>query len=115
MTVAPNPPIRKKIEVVASKESIECYFVSYGDHLLELVKKMNPFLLIVDFSSNESDWVMKYISEIKALHRQFPIAAIVSGESEADELRLQRAGCDRIIATENLADELPSLMSKFLR
>ncbi|PIQ86798.1 MAG: hypothetical protein COV74_03405 [Candidatus Omnitrophica bacterium CG11_big_fil_rev_8_21_14_0_20_45_26] len=115
LVVAENAATRKLIQNASQQYIVDCYFVSYGDHLAELVKKMNPFLLIVEFASQSSDWVVRYLGEIKSSKHMFPIIGIVSPDLEADIIRLQRAGCDHIVLSTDFQTKIPELIDKYVR
>ncbi len=104
-----------QIEAVSGEELIECYFVSHGDHLAELVKRLNPFLLIVDFASEEQDWIIKHLSEIKERRHDFPIIGVIPDEGEAHEVRLQKAGCDHVLRKGKFLPKIRAWIERYLR
>lgn len=115
LVITADPECRSRIEAVAGEEMIECYFASHGDHLTELVKRLNPFLLIVDFSSEELDWIIKHVSEIKDRHHNFPIIGVISDEGESNETRMQKAGCDHVIRKTRFLKNIKTWIEKYFR
>lgn len=115
LMVSGDMMLASEAESLAKKEMIECLFVSYGDHLTDLVKRTNPLLLVVDFSSQESDWVLKHLSEIKEERNDFPVVGVISGTLESDTVRLQRAGCDYVVARQQFEKKFPAILEKHFR
>ena len=115
LIVSGDLQFRSEIQLSARQESVECYFVSYGDHLSELVKRTNPFLLVADFAAQGTEWIMKHLSEIKVMRSQFPIVGIISEALEADVIRLERAGCDHVLTREQFFRKFSSIVTKYLR
>lgn len=102
------------IEVIAKREMLECIFLSYGEHLVDVMRRTNPILLIADFSSQESEWVLKHVSEIKQERNNFPVIGFVSGSFESDAIRIQKAGCDYVLPQNQLEKRLPAIFEKYL-
>ena len=115
LLVVNDTSCRLEIEAIASEMSVECVPVSYGDHLSDLVDRTNPFLLIVEFSTEVANWVIKHLTEIKSEHPNFPVIGIIPGGSEADYIRLERAGCDQVLSKEIFLKKIKSLIEHYFR
>ncbi len=115
LVITSDSECRLQMEAIAAEELIECYFASHGDHLSDLAKRLNPFMLFVDFTSEEPDWILKHLSEIKAKHHNFPIVGMVSGDEEADQVRLQKAGCEQVLTKDVFTSKIRSLILRYLR
>ena len=105
---------RLQVESAASELSAECVFVSFGEHLTDLVKRTNPFLLIIEFNNDSSNWIQRHLSEIKADLNDFPVIGI-TGDSESDYTRLERAGCTRILTKPAFIKKTKSLIETYIR
>ncbi len=114
LVVTNDMKIRSEIETAAGEEMFDCYFVSQGEHLLDLVSRMNPCMMIVDFTSQETEWIMKHLSEIKEDHQNLPIIGISSGALESDIMRLEKAGCNPVLKKAAFSKKLPQLIKHHL-
>ncbi len=106
-----NTDTRSKIQTIAKEEQIDCFFLSYGDHVADMAKRLNPFLLIIDFTSQGSDWSVKHLGEVKERRPRLQIVGIVGSEvGEGDIARYERAGCDHILNKRSFLKKLPSIL-----
>lgn len=115
MVVSPDAQVCQKIQSICGAEKLDCYLVSYGEHLKDLTKRQNPFMLVVDFSAEGSDWIMKHLSEIKVDRSHIAIIGLVAEGLEADIVRLQRAGCDHVLKKEKFFERAEALILRYIR
>ena len=115
LVVTSDAEYQSQFEAIAGEYLIDCHFASFGEHLSDLVKRMNPFLLVVDFSIDNQNWIIKHLSEIKGSRPAFPIIGIISGDSEAEELRMQKIGCDHVFPRERFLKKAGGLIERYLR
>ncbi|MBI4388433.1 MAG: hypothetical protein HY582_05265 [Candidatus Omnitrophica bacterium] len=102
---------RLQIQTLAKKELIDCFFLSYGDHVADMVKRLEPFFLIIDFTSEGAQWSIKHLSEIKSRYSTLRIIGLVGPEvGEGDITRFERSGCDTILAKDSLMQQLPLIL-----
>ena len=115
LTIISDAGCRLSVESVAGEIGIECLTVSFGEHLSDLVNRNNPFLLIVEFNSDNANWLQRHLSEIKSEHSDFPVIGITARDNEADFTRLERVGCTRILTPETFPQKAKSIIEKYLR
>ena len=110
-----DPECRLEIDTAGSEFGTECVYVAFGDHLTDLVDRVRPFLLIIEFSNDIANWLQRHLSEIKATHSGFPVIGLVrDGDNEADYARLERVGCDRILTRKDFPKKAKALIEKYL-
>ncbi len=114
LAIVSDPECRLQIESGAGEIGAEIIFVSFGEHLTDLVKRMNPFILIVELTEDNSNWIQKHISEIKGSRFDFPVLGI-TGNTESEYARLERAGCRPIVTREVFVKTAKSLIETHFR
>ena len=114
LVAAEDPSLKSEIASAAKIEMVKCHFVSRGEHLTQMVKNWDPFLLIVDLSSDDAEWMFRHIGEIKMEKHDFPVIGIVSKTQEAPKMRAQAAGCDLVLPKAVFLDKIPKLLQRFL-
>lgn len=113
LLVTGDSECRLEVEAAASRDAIDCYQVSFGEHLSELVHRFRPFLLIIDFTARENDWLLKHLSEIKDDYHDFPVIGIITGENDSDSIRLERAGCSKVLTKEQFKEKAKYWIDKY--
>lgn len=106
-----NIDTRTQIQTIAKKELLDCFFLSYGDHLADMAKRLEPFLIIIDFTSQNADWAIKHLGEVKTRRSSLRVIGVIRSEAgEGEFTRLEKAGCDFILTKHSLLEKLPSIL-----
>ena len=106
---------QSQIELAAKAEGAAVQFVSRGEHLAEMVRNFKPFLLVLDLSGSDSEWIYKHIGDIKERQPDFPIVAFIPHILEAEKMRAESAGCDAVFAKSIFSKKLPQIIKKYLK
>ena len=99
--------LRIRIEAIAQLKKVDPYFATQGAQLAQLVKTMNPFMLLVDLSGLDSGWIFRHISTVRMQKVDFPIVAIVPSMQEALKERAERYGCNLVLTKSQVLKKLP--------
>jgi len=106
---------QSQIEAAAKAEGARCEFATRGEHLAQMVRNFKPFLLILDLSSSDSEWIYKHIGDIKDKDPSFPIVAFLPHIQEAEKARAESAGCDAVFPKSAFSKKLPQIIKKYLK
>lgn len=115
LVVSEDLNFRLALEAMAQEYNVDCFHLALGEHLTDAVKRFSPFLLVVDFSAEGTEWIMKHMTEVKADHPNFPIIGIISGGLDSDFIRMEKAGCNHVLKKSQYQRKLPSLIEQHLR
>jgi hypothetical protein len=107
--------LRTKITAAARSQLAECLFLFRGEHLSEKVKNFNPSMLIADLSTDDSDWILRHIGDIKMSRTSFPILGFVKSEEDVVKTRAERSGFDKVLEKKDFFKDLPELIDRYLR
>lgn len=106
---------QSQIEVAVKAEGARCEFATRGDHLAQMVRNFKPFLMLLDLSGHDTDWIYKHIGDIKERNPSFPIVAFLSHVQEAEKARAESAGCDSVLPKSVFSKSLPKIIKKYLK
>ena len=106
---------QSQLEGIARSKNVELYFASQGEQLSQLVKTYAPFMMVIDLSGLNSDWIFRHIGNIMEDNPRFPIVAFISHIQEAVRQRAEKYGCRFILTKSQLAKKLPETVEQILR
>ena len=106
---------QSQIEGVAKAKKLDFYFAMQGESLSQLVKNFSAFILIVDLTGSNSDWIFRHISEIIGRDSTFPIIGFISHVQEDVRARAEKYGCFKVFAKSELVKRLPDTMDQVLK
>jgi CheY-like chemotaxis protein len=109
-----DPNLESFLTRLAEDKGCDCYFARPGEQLLQLAKSIAPFMLLVDVTEIENEWLLKYVSEIKYAKPDFLIVAL-AGPTESLHHRLESAGCKRIFTKKNFEEKFGQTIEEALR
>ena len=109
-----DPGIQTRLESVAEEKQVECYLAKWGEQLSQLAKTLNPFLVVVDLSGQESEWLFKHINIIKHENPRLRIVAMTNaGQTDVKE-RADSYGCDLTLSKPDLFRRFPEIIESAL-
>ena len=106
---------REKLREVVLTLDINEYFLTRGDQIYQLVKNWVPFMLVVDLTGPESEWIFKHIAMIESSVPDFPILAIVPDNQEHARQRAESYGCGIILTKKEFAKKIHAQIERVLR
>ncbi len=106
---------QSQLEGIARSRNVELYFASQGEQLSQLVKTFAAFMMVIDLSGVNSDWIFRHISEIIETNPRFPIVVFISHVQEAVRQRAEKYGCRFIFTKSQLIKKLPETIEQILR
>lgn len=106
---------RSIIETVVRYSGAEAYFAAEGEQLSQLAKTFAPFMVLVDLSELDAEWIFKHISTIKDMNPKLPIFAFLEPDApQSAQDRAEHYGCTAVFPKEKLFEQLPGLVTKAL-
>ena len=106
--------LRSQLEEMFQAKEIDCYFIKQGDQLSQLVKNWNPFMMVIDLSSADSEWIFRHIAGVELTRPGFPIVALVSDAQETLRRRAESYGCRFIFTESEFLEKLPGTVDGIL-
>ncbi|MBI1978345.1 MAG: hypothetical protein HYS55_06290 [Candidatus Omnitrophica bacterium] len=106
---------QSRIEAIAEAKKLDFYFATQGEPLSELVKNFSAFMLVVDLTELNPDWIFRHLSEVLHRDNTFPIVGFVSHVQEAVRERAEKYGCYRVYTKSELLKKLPDTIETVLR
>ena len=106
---------KSRIEGIAEAKKIDYYFATQGEQLSQLAKNLAPFMILLDLSGLDSQWLFRHISQIRNSRTDLPIAVLISHVQEAVRQRAESYGCNFVFTKSELLKKLPETIEKALR
>ena len=106
---------RSEIERIAQAKEIDFYFAAPGEQLSQLVKTLNPFLILVDLSGQDSEWLFRHMSAIGYARPKLPIVGFVTALQKEVRERAEKYGCRLILEKSELIEKLPDVIENVYR
>ena len=105
-----------QIKTIVEAKRGEVYFASEGEQLSQLAKTLLPFMVLVDFTKLDAEWLFKHISDIVSTNPKLPVLVFVETTTpKAVRDRIERYGSRLIILKSELLEQFPDLVEKALR
>ena len=106
--------LQSQIEEIAGAQNLYIQFATQGDQLAQLAKTFAPFMMILDLSGLNSEWLFRHIGAIRVAQPDFPIVGLIAlGQDEVGD-RAEKYGCNRILTKSEFAKALPKAIEHFL-
>lgn len=102
------------IEEVAHTQNLDVYFATQGEQLSQLAKTFAPFMMLVDLSGMDSEWLFRHIGSIRTARPEFPMVAFVSQDQEEIRDRAEKYGVNRVLTKAEFVKKLPDVIGHFL-
>ncbi len=102
------------IEEAASAQNLDVYFAKQGEQLSQLAKTFAPFMMIIDLSGIDSEWLFSHIGSIRAMKPEFPMVAFVSEAQDEVGDRAEKYGVNRVLTKAEFVKKLPGVIEHFL-
>ena len=110
-----SPYFQSRIQNVAESKKLDFYFGAQGEQMSQLVKTLVPFMIVVDLSGLDSEWLFRHISQVRNIKSDLPIVAFVSKDQESIQDRAEKYGCNFVFTKSELLGKLPATIENFLR
>jgi DNA-binding response OmpR family regulator len=105
--------LRPLIEEMADAQNLYVQFATQGDQLAQLAKTFAPFMMILDLSGLNSEWLFRHIGSIRHAQPNFPIVGLIaSGQDEVGD-RAEKYGCNQILTKSEFAKKAPGIIKRF--
>ena len=105
---------KANLKTWAEEFGIECYFVMQGEQLYQLVKNWAPFMILVDLTAADTEWLYKHIAMIQLFKPGFQMLAIVPEHQERPRQRAEGYGCKFVLTRAEFVKKAPKLIEKIL-
>ena len=102
------------IEEVAHTQNLDVYFATQGEQLSQLAKTFAPFMMLVDLSGTDSEWLFRHIGSIRVVRPEFPIVAFISQDQEEIRDRAEKYGANRVLTKAEFVKKLPDVIERYL-
>jgi len=102
------------IEEIVLAQNMDVYFAAQGEQLSQLAKTLAPFMMIVDLSGIDSEWLFGHIGSIRPMRPEFPMVALVSQEQDEVRDRAEKYGVNRVLTKAEFVKKLPDVIEHFL-
>ena len=110
-----DPSLRSQISAVIETKGAGVYFATEGEQLSQLAKTLKPFMILVDLSELDAEWVFRHITTIVNANPSLPVLSFVDlHTSEAVQDRAKKYGCRSVLLKSELIKILPDLVEKGL-
>ena len=107
--------LRSQIAAVAQTKGAGVYFATEGEQLSQLAKTLKPFMVLVDLSELDAEWIFRHITTIVNANPNLPILSFVDlHTSETVPDRAKKYGCRLVLLKSELIETLPDLVEKGL-
>lgn len=106
--------IQARISGVAEEKQVECYLARWGEQLSQLAKTLNPFLVVIDLSGRDSEWLFKHINIIKYNNPRLRIVGMTEQGQTDIEDRAASAGCDMVLSKPEFFRRFPGIVEAVL-
>ena len=110
-----SPYFQSRIQNIAECKKLDFYFGAQGEQMSQLAKTLAPFMVLVDLSGLDSEWLFRHISQVCNTRPELPIVAFISKDQESVRERAERYGCNLIFTKSELFKKLPGAIENFLR
>ena len=110
-----DPSFRSQVETIVHAKGGEVYFATEGEQLSQLAKTLRPFMVMVDLTELDAEWIFRHISTIVNNSPHLPVLAFVDSDiPKAARVRAERYGCRQVILKNDLIAQLPNIVEKAL-
>jgi hypothetical protein len=109
-----NLHLQPDLEAIFKEKGVSCYFLKQGDPLTQLAKTWAPFMLLVDLTGQESEWIFRHIAQLEETFTNFPVVAVVKEIEDAVHRRAESCGCRFVLSEENLIEKLPDIIEDII-
>lgn len=106
--------LKSSIDGIAEAKDIDVYFATQGEQLSQLAKTIVPFMLVVDLSGPDSEWLFRHIGEIGYIHPNLPILGFISRVQDDVRTRAEKYGCRAVLTKVDLTKKLPEAIERAL-
>ena len=110
-----NSKFQAWLQGIAESKKLDYYFARRGEQLSQLVKTYAAFMLVVDLTGADSEWLFRHISQIRSTNLEIGIIAFASRLQEATRERAQKYGCQFVFTKSELIKNLPEVIETVLR
>ena len=106
---------QSQVETVMRAKGGEVYFATEGEQLSQLAKTLSPFMVLLDLTRLDAEWIYRHIVTIVNDNPKLPVLGMIeSNIPMAVRDRATRYGCRLLILKSELLDQLPELVEKGL-
>ena len=114
LVYAEDQSLKSQIEEIAGAQNLYIQFATQGDQLSQLAKTFAPFMMVLDLSGLNSEWLFRHIGSIRHAQPDFPMVGLIaSGQDEVRD-RAEKYGCNRVLTKSELTKALPKVIEHFL-
>lgn len=106
--------LQSEVEEIAMLQNIYIQYVTQGDQLAQLVKTFAPFMMILDLSGLNSEWLFRHIGSIRHAQPAFPMMALILCGQDDVRDRAEKYGCNYILTKSEFKEKAPEIIKRCL-
>jgi hypothetical protein len=109
-----DPSLQSRVEEVAGLQSLYVQKATQGDQLSQLVKTFAPFMIILDLTGLNSEWLFRHMGSIRNEFPLFPMVGLVPSNQDDVRDRAEKYGCSQVLTKAEFSKTLPKILNRFL-